>query len=47
MRRWLDQHAGGSPPWPAHMRGADALLANLQLDNAQASAPTRRNLTAV
>lgn len=29
MRAWLDRHAGGSPPWPAHMRGAEPLLANL------------------
>jgi len=35
MRRWLDSHAGGSPPWPAHMRGAAPLLANLDLEPPQ------------
>jgi hypothetical protein len=35
MRRWLDTFAGGSPPWPAHMRGAAPLLANLDLEMPQ------------
>ena len=35
MRRWLNDHAGGSPPWPAHMAGANPILANLDLERSQ------------
>lgn len=35
MRRWLNEHAGGSPPWPEHMRGAGPILSNLDLERAQ------------
>lgn len=35
MRRWLDDHAGGSPPWPSHLQGPAPLLKNLEMERPQ------------
>lgn len=31
LHAWLERYAAGSPPWPEHMRGAEPVLANLDL----------------
>ncbi|KAI8468575.1 MAG: hypothetical protein J3K34DRAFT_522861 [Monoraphidium minutum] len=35
MRRWLSEHAGGNPPWPAHLQGAAPILSALDLERPQ------------